>query len=120
MTIVALQNSEQDGKATAEIKKKMRQQKFDDLKNKENFNHSIELLKKGYGEFIVKRCPPVNVAYTEFLPCGHCLNFYSRKNLHMDVKSAQKVQVVATLCLQEEFRVKHKYYYQFMMAFQKT
>ena len=90
MTIVALQNSEQDGKATAEIKKKMRQQKFDDLKNKENFNLSIELLKKGYGEFIMKRCPPVNVAYTEFLPCGHCLNFYSRKNLHMDVKKCPK------------------------------
>ena len=118
MTIVALQNSEQDGKATAEIKKKMRQQKFDDLKNKENFNHSIELLKKGYGEFIMKRCPPVNTL--SFYHVG-IVSIFTRERIYTwMLKSAQKVQVVATLCLQEEFRVKHKYYYQFMMAFQKT
>ena len=90
MAIMALQKSKQDGKETANIKKKMRQQKFDDLRNKGNFNHNIEVLKEGYGELIVKRCPPGNVAYTEFLPCGHCLNFYSRKDLHRHVKKCPK------------------------------
>ena len=90
VAIVALQKSKQNGKATTKVKKEIRQPKFEDLKNKGNFNHNIKVLKKGYRELIVKRCPPGNVAYTEFIPCGHCLNFYSTVDLHRHVKKCPK------------------------------
>ena len=54
------------------------------------YNQNMKVLERGFGELIVKRCPPQEVPYTSYLPCEHCLDFYFKKDLHRHIKKCKK------------------------------
>ena len=84
--LILLQYRKDDSADTKMIKQQSRKNIIDSLRSKGNFNHNTMVLNQGYGELIVKRCPPSVTMYTEYLPCEHCLEFYYRHDLHRHVK----------------------------------
>ena len=85
--LIDLIPTKHDAKETKKLKFSMRRKIIDDLRRKGNYNHNIVVLKRGFGELIVKRCPTKTVLYTSFLPCEFCLDFYYRKDLHRHIKT---------------------------------
>ena len=52
------------------------------LRNRGNFIHNLEVLRKQEGILIVTRRPMVETHATHFYPCPMCLGFYSKCELH--------------------------------------
>ena len=88
--LINLAVNSEDSEETKKLKTKLRKQISDSLRQKGTFNHNIKVLNQGFGEITVKRCPVKETAYTEFLPCEFCLQFYFRKDLHRHVKGCSK------------------------------
>ena len=78
------------------IKLQMRKEICDALRRKGDFNHNMIVLQQGYGELTVKRCPPNETTYKDFLPCESCLEFYYRKDLHRHIKSCKHRKNIVT------------------------
>lgn len=82
---------------------------LDHLRNKGNYIHNIEVLKKRNGEIITVRQPTQKSSWKEYLPCQHCHGFFKRKELWKhnavcfkgagkkeNAKSRKRVQAVAS------------------------
>jgi len=76
-----------DDAETKQLKSRARRTISDTLRRRGNYNHNIEVLTQGFGELTVKRCPPTETSFTDYLPCEFCLEFYFRSDLHRHVKT---------------------------------
>ena len=63
MKMKALVAVPSDSEDTKKFKSKMRLDIIESLRRKGNYNHNIKVLKQGFGELIVKRCPPRETSY---------------------------------------------------------
>ena len=79
-----------DTPETKKRKLELRKEIGDELRRKGNFQHNFKVLRQGHGELTVKKCPKNETAYTEFLPCEFCMEFYFRKDLHRHVKTCSQ------------------------------
>lgn len=115
--LIGLSELQSDSNETKKMKLKMRKEILDDLRRKGNFNSNIKVLKKGEGELVVKRCPPKEEHYSNYLPCQFCLEFFFKKDLfrHMktcpckregiDEKSGGRVQSQAAMLLPQHSEI---------------
>ena len=87
--LIQLSYRKDDSPETRKFKQKARDEIIDGLRRKGNFNHNVDVIQRGYGEIIVKRCPTKETFYKDFLPCEYCLEFYYRKDLHRHVKTCK-------------------------------
>lgn len=90
MKVKALLALPSDSEDTKKLKSKMRLDIIESLRRKGNYNHNIKVLKQGFEELIVNRCPPRETSCKLYLPCLHCLEFYFNKDLHRYVKMCKQ------------------------------
>ena len=90
MKMKALLPVPSDSEDTKKLKSKTRLDIIESLRRKGNYNHNIKVLKQGFGESFVKRCPPRETSHKSYLPCVHCLEFYFSKDLHRHVKKCKQ------------------------------
>ncbi|XP_029558528.1 uncharacterized protein LOC115155749 isoform X4 [Salmo trutta] len=61
---------------------KIRSLLLDQLRNKGNYLHNLEVLQSGDGEIVTKKRPSYNgVSVRDYLPCQHCLAFFNKIDL---------------------------------------
>lgn len=97
--MMSLKAHEDDSNDAKKLKAKMRKEIIDSLRRTGNYHHNMKVLKAGRGQLLVKRCPPSEVPYTEYLPCSHCLEFFFRKDLHRHMKTCS--------CKKNDFKEMH-------------
>ena len=71
-------------------KSKERKEKLDELRNKGNFAHNTEVLRKGEGTIVPYRRPNVETKSTSYVPCSDCLAFFLKQDLWKHAKTCSK------------------------------
>lgn len=70
---------------------------LDHLRNKGNYHHNIDVLRKRNGEIVTVRQPTKQTSWKDYLPCQHCHGFLKKKKLwkHNKVcfKNADRISV---------------------------
>ena len=65
---------------------------LEQIRNKGDFHHNLEVLKQGDGELVTWKSPSVGMAPSEFLPCQYCLGFFSKRVMW---EASRRLQVQA-------------------------
>ena len=85
---LSLEKKNGDSAEALKINTKERSLIISSLRKSGNFNHNVAVRERGYGIFKVERWPSNKEAdYKDYLPCEHCLGFYSKHDLSRHVKN---------------------------------
>lgn len=70
-------------------KNKDKKKKITLLRNRGNYNHNMDVIKKGQGTLITVKRPTSDISYHKFYPCPSCLGFYHRLELWRHVRTCE-------------------------------
>ncbi|XP_026150655.1 M-phase phosphoprotein 8 isoform X2 [Mastacembelus armatus] len=69
---------------------KVRQTLLDQIRNKGDYEHNCQVLKRGEGEIVTKKqVKNPNISVRDFLPCQHCFAFYRKTDLWRHERSCK-------------------------------